>query len=83
MVQGDIKQYNFFIDPKTLQATIIDFGCVSALPRSFVSFTLHRTTNKFVTGIANALGSELSDNSPALEVATGIYCMLSGRRFGK
>ena len=39
MVQGDIKPYNFLIDPKTMQVAIIDFGCVSALPHSFVNFT--------------------------------------------
>ncbi|KAF8317243.1 uncharacterized protein EI90DRAFT_3021384 [Cantharellus anzutake] len=39
-VQGNIKPPNLLIDPQTLQATIIDFGGVSALPHSFVSFTL-------------------------------------------
>lgn len=43
MVDGDIKAHNFLIDPETLRVTIIDFGGISALPHSFVSYTLHRT----------------------------------------
>ncbi|KAF8328249.1 uncharacterized protein EI90DRAFT_3126409 [Cantharellus anzutake] len=38
--QGDIKPPNFLIDPQTLQVTIIDFGGISALSHSFVSFTV-------------------------------------------
>ncbi|KAF8317265.1 uncharacterized protein EI90DRAFT_3021396 [Cantharellus anzutake] len=36
MAQGDMKPPNFLIDPHPLQATIIDFGGISALPHSFL-----------------------------------------------
>ena len=83
MVQGDIKPYNFLIDPKTLQVTIIDFGCISTLPHSFVSFTLHSTRDKFITGIAESLGWKMTDNFSALGAAAGIYAQSAGRRWGK
>lgn len=83
MIQGDIKPYNFLIDPETLRVTLIDFGCVSALPHSFVSFTLHTTPDKFISGIAKSLGWPRSDNLLALVGAAGIYCMSGGRHFGK
>ncbi|KAG8950613.1 hypothetical protein FRC04_007237 [Tulasnella sp. 424] len=84
MVQGDIKPFNFLIDPWTLQVTIIDFGCVNALPHSFVSFTLFSTGDKFTTRIAEFLGWKRSDNSLAMGAATGIYWLKSGqgKRFG-
>jgi serine/threonine protein kinase len=50
MVHGDIKPCNFLIDPKTLRVTIIDFGGISALPRSFVNFTMHATRDEFYFG---------------------------------
>ena len=83
MVQGDIKQHNFLIDPETLQVTSIDFGCISVLPHSLVSFTLHTTRDEFVVGITEYLGWGPSDNSPALEAAAGIYSQITGKRFGK
>ncbi|KAG8954991.1 hypothetical protein FRC04_010475 [Tulasnella sp. 424] len=61
MVQGDINPLNFLIDPWTLQVTIIDFGCVSALPHSFVSFTLYSARNKFTACIAELLGWKRSE----------------------
>ncbi|KAJ7489541.1 hypothetical protein FB451DRAFT_1225188 [Mycena latifolia] len=82
MVQGDITRYNFLIDPETLQVTIIDFGCISALPHSLVSFTLHTTRDEFIAGIAKSLGWEPSVNSSALEAAAGIYSQTAGKRFG-
>ncbi|KAE9409669.1 hypothetical protein BT96DRAFT_1012611 [Gymnopus androsaceus JB14] len=82
MVQGDINPRNFLIDPETLHVTIIDFGCISILPRSFVSFTLHATRDNFINGIAKSLGWERSENLEALVAATGIYAQMAGKRFG-
>ena len=50
VVQGAIKRYNFFIDPETLQVSIVGFTCINALPRSFVGFMLHTTRDKFIAG---------------------------------
>lgn len=83
MVQADIKPPNFLIDPWTLQVTIIDFGRISALPHSFVSFTLYSTGDKFTARIAEFLGWKRSDNSSAMEAAAGIYWQISSKRFGK
>ncbi|KAG8954989.1 hypothetical protein FRC04_010473 [Tulasnella sp. 424] len=77
MIQSDIKPFNFLIDPLTLQVTIFDFGCVSALPYSFVSFTLYSTGDKFTKRIAEFLGWKRSDNSLAMGAATGIYWQIS------
>ncbi|KAJ7460682.1 hypothetical protein FB451DRAFT_1269911 [Mycena latifolia] len=79
MVHGDIKPHNFLIDPKTLRVTLIDFGGISALPRSFVSFTLHATRDKFIAGINKFLGWERSENTSAMAEAAGIYCMTNNR----
>jgi serine/threonine protein kinase len=82
MNHGDIKPCNFLIDPKTGKVTIIDFGDVTVLPRSFVSLTLHLTSDKFVTGIARSLRWEKSDNLRAMGAAAGILLKMSGRTLG-
>ncbi|KIY43918.1 hypothetical protein FISHEDRAFT_77841 [Fistulina hepatica ATCC 64428] len=84
MVAGDINQQNFLIDPWTLQVTIIDFGGISTLPRSFVSFTLYSTRDKFIARIAQFLGWRRSDNSSAMAAVAGIYWQMSdqGKRLG-
>ncbi len=66
MAPGDIKLPNFLIDPWTLQVTIIDFGGISALPRSFVSFTLYSTRDAFIARITEFLGWAWSDNLLAM-----------------
>ena len=47
LVHDDIKPCMFLIDAETLRVTIIDFGSISVLPRSFVSFSLHATGDNF------------------------------------
>lgn len=54
MNHGDVEPKNFLIDPETKEVTIIDFGGISALPRSFISFTLG-AQNEFTKGIAGYL----------------------------
>ena len=83
MVHGDIMPYNFLIDPKTLQVTIANFGYFSALPHSFVDFTLHSTKNKFVVGIAKSLDWAHSDNLPALREAARTYRPATYNAYGR
>ena len=83
MVHGDIKAHNFLIDPETLRVTIIDFGGISALPRSFISYTLHRTRDTFIAGINKVLGWERSNQHLAMEAAAWIYWLISNDEFGK
>jgi Phosphotransferase enzyme family len=78
MNHGDIHPRNFLIDPKTGQVTIIDFGDISALPRSFVSFTLYTDKSDFIAAIARSLSWEKSENIRAMGAAAGILIMLSG-----
>ncbi|KAK7046115.1 hypothetical protein VNI00_007118 [Paramarasmius palmivorus] len=82
MVQDDIHPSNFLIDPETHEVTIIDFAGISALPRSFVSFTLYTTKDKFVAGVAQYLSWERFDSLLALAAAAGIYAQISNKRFG-
>ncbi len=82
MIHGDIKTHNFLIDPETLRVTLIDFGGIGALPRSFVSFTMLATACKFVQGINQYLGYERSDNHAAMGAATEIYTLLARTRLG-
>ncbi len=83
MAPGDIKLPNFLIDPWTLQVTIIDFGGISALPRSFVSFTLYSTQDAFIARITEFLGWRRSDNLSAMGAAAGLYLQISGTHLGK
>jgi serine/threonine protein kinase len=82
MNHGDIKPCNFLIDPNTSQVTIIDFGDITVLPRSFVSFTLYSTRDKFIAGIASFLSWERSKNLLAMGAAAGILSKMSGRHLG-
>jgi serine/threonine protein kinase len=68
LIQGDIKPYNFLIDPETQSITLIDFGCVCALPSSFISYTLRPSGGPFVAGIAKALNWQDSDNLSAMRL---------------
>ena len=83
MVHGDIKAHNFLIDPETLRVTIIDFGGISALPRLFISYALHRTRDTFIAGINKVLGWERSNQHLAMEAAAWIYWLISNDEFGK
>ena len=85
MVQGAIRPRNFLIDPRTLQVTLINYSCVSALPRSFVSFTLHSASDEFIARISDILGWKRSDNYLAMVAATRIYSLMSdlGKCFGR
>ena len=69
MVQGDIHPGNFLIDPDTRQITLIDFATVSALPESFVDFTLRATRDDFVKDLRNLMSWKQSDNYRALLAA--------------
>ena len=83
IVHGDIQPCNFLIDPKTLRVTIIDFGGMSALPHSFVSFTLYAIRDKFVVGINKFLDWKRSDNFLAMAAATGVYYQVSSNHLGE
>jgi len=83
IVHGDIKPCNFLIDPKTLRVTIIDFGGMSVLPHSFVSFTLHAIRDKFVVGINKFLDWKRSDNFLAMAAAAGVYYQVSSNHLGE
>lgn len=83
MVHGDIRPCNFLIDPKTLQVTITGFSYVSALPHSFVDFTLHNAGNEFVAGIAKSLDWAQSKNLPALKDAASTYRYTAGNDLGR
>ncbi|KAI0041799.1 hypothetical protein FA95DRAFT_1682965 [Auriscalpium vulgare] len=82
MVQGDIRPRNFLIDPETQRVTLIDFGCVCALPRSFVSYTLHVAGDKFITNIDKYLSWERSENLSAMAAAQGLFCMMASKSLG-
>ncbi len=82
MNHSDIHPSNFLIDPATRQVTIADFGNVSALPLSFVSFTLHATSDNFITGISRSLCWERSENLRAMGAATGILWKMSSSTLG-
>ncbi len=83
LVQGDVKPSNFLIDPKTLRVTIIDFSGMSALPLSFVSFTLHATRDKFILAINKFLGWKRTDNFSAMAAAVRVYHQVSSSELGK
>ena len=83
LVQGDIKPYNFLIDPETQRITLIDLGCVCALPFSFVSFTLRTFRDPFITGIAEALNWQKSDNLSSMIEAAYLYMIVANNRLGK
>ena len=83
LVQGDIKPYNFLIDPETQRITLIDFGCVCALPFSFVSFTLRTSRDPFITGIAEALNWQKSDNLSSMVEAAYLYMIVANNRLGR
>ncbi|KAL5636125.1 hypothetical protein ACGC1H_004817 [Rhizoctonia solani] len=82
MVQSEIGPDKFLIDPETRQLTMIDFGCVSALPHSFVSYTLHVSGTRFVAEVAKYLDWERSNNCRAMAAATRIYGLTVTKHFG-
>ncbi|EUC66142.1 hypothetical protein RSOL_507110, partial [Rhizoctonia solani AG-3 Rhs1AP] len=82
MVQSEIAPDKFLIDPETQQLTMIDFGHVSALPHSFVSYTLHVCGDKFTAEIAKYLDWERSNNRRPMAAAARIYMLSCSKRFG-
>jgi aminoglycoside phosphotransferase (APT) family kinase protein len=82
MNHDDIELRNFLIDPETKQVTIIDFGHINVLPRSFVSHTLHHPRTDFIKKIASFLSWERSKNLSAMGAAGGIFGLMSGRALG-
>jgi serine/threonine protein kinase len=79
---GDIKPSNFLIDPNTLQITIIDFGDIAVLPRSFISYTLHSPWHRFIPRVTSFLSWERSKNLSAMVEASVIFFQLSGKELG-
>ena len=75
MVQDVIKAHDFLIDPETLQVTFPKFGSVSALPSSFVSYTLSNYTDAFSERIYKVMNWERSENMSPMVVATGYWFM--------
>ncbi|RXW21880.1 hypothetical protein EST38_g3970 [Candolleomyces aberdarensis] len=77
MVQDVIKAHNFLIDPQTLQVTLLNFGSISVLPRSFASYTLSNYTDAFSKRIYEVMNWERSGNMSPMVAATGLYWLMT------
>lgn len=79
---SDPNDANFMIDDKG-NLWAIDFGRTCFLPRSFMSYSLRRSSDVFVQAVARRLNYPLSPNLSAMSVASGRLVICNNNTLGK